>query len=199
MSIHCEDDFVQRFIQASLKLVGHFAFDVLRNGGHPFRVHIESVRNKGLYVQVTKLIETESGQTSYGQTLRFGPLQEPDSLWFGSGSYDNVSDRTFTHFVGNTFAFQKKSEVIVVATLVESFNLKSGESIQRYVSTVGNSAVPYGYIQTNRGIYVLESFNCATGFVKNAKPDTPTDETYMCYEGTQLQPLVTKTLMKPSE
>lgn len=42
------------------------------------------------------------------------------------------------------------------------FQLDEGEEVIRFVSTVGNSCVPYGWIETKTSYIGLEQFSCET-------------------------------------
>ena len=67
-----------------------------------------------------------------------------DTIWVGNGEYSNVHKEDF---LGNTILFVKKNECISIASEINSFILRKGEKVINYVSTVGNSGVPYGYIR----------------------------------------------------
>jgi len=76
----------------------------------------------------------------------------------------------------------KGNACISVASGISSFTLKKNEYVIRYISTVGNSAVPYGYIQTNLGYYALASFNCDTGFISSKYVKSEEGLNLSCWE-----------------
>lgn len=74
--------------------------------------------------------------------------------------------------IGNAFLLVQEKNRIQTCTYVgisvEQITLEKGEQVLRYVSKVGNSDVPYGYIVTTKGIYTLASNNCRNSFIPNS-------------------------------
>lgn len=89
------------------------------------------------------------------------------SVWVGQGEYHNWDSLDADCF-GNTALIVRGRTAWSVASDIRTFTLAARERVVEYVSSVGNSSVPYGFIRTSRGVYVLESFNCDTGFLPTA-------------------------------
>lgn len=145
------------------KLVKHGRVSkaTLDNGGRPYMVIVidkdDDETNKLDVVVVC--IDGDEGREGrvLGKTMTF---RDVDCVWFGCGEYGDVNEKR----VGNTVLITKEEGTRQVCTSVAGsviqFTLKDNERVSKYVSTVGNSAVPYGWIETDRGVYALDSFNC---------------------------------------
>ena len=71
-----------------------------------------------------------------------------DEVWFGSGSYDNVDDRRYEHFDCNTVLFRDGQTCFWLGAGLHTFELEKGDELTKFRSTVQNSCVPYGWIDT---------------------------------------------------
>lgn len=97
-----------------------------------------------------------------------------NEVWYGCGSYDNPRDVSSEHFVGNTVLLVTDSHYYSVAgSTVLQFKRHKGETVKEYVSTLGNSAVPYGHLVTSRGLYMISGFSCVSAPVYSEKPCQP--------------------------
>lgn len=98
--------------------------------------------------------------------------------WFGSGNDGDTEDFDEETFGNVVLLVTSSGLCTVVSTHLEVFQLDRNERVKRFVSTVGSGGVPYGFIQTTKGTYMLGSFNCTTAFVpKNVPLD---DEDAQC-------------------
>jgi len=144
---------------------GKFSFTTLDNGAEPFRITVEKNNTGKLKV----ILSDNTFGKEYPREDKFKRfnilLDDVDTIWLGSGSYENYFDRSEEQYLGNTALLVKGNTCISVARDIEEFTLSDNERVTRYISSVGNSAVPYGWIETNLGYYALESFNCDTGFL----------------------------------
>ena len=71
-------------------------------------------------------------------------------------------------FMANTMLIVQEDIVTSISSKIVEFRLNPYEEeyITRYISTVdGQSGSPYGWIETNLGLYATE-FNCVTGYIR---------------------------------
>jgi len=159
-----EDPKVAKIFRDKLEK-GEFSFTVLDNGGKPFRVIVKKNNTGKLKVKLTD----NTVNSKYPRKDKFKAfvkvIDDVDTIWLGSGTYNNYFNRSEEHYLGNTALLTKNNTCISVASYITEFNLSNGEYVTRYISSVGNSAVPYGWIETNYGYYAIDSFNCDTGFL----------------------------------
>lgn len=107
-------------------------YKTLDNGGNPFSVEINSNLR-------TVSVNTLNCKSKYNQDWRY------KKLFIGKGSYNTTDE----DFVGNAILFKVKSEnntYVYICERVIVFDLQ--EPICHFVSTVGNSGVPYSYAVT---------------------------------------------------
>jgi len=76
-------------------------------------------------------------------------IENADTIWIGCGSYENVNDTSSELYAGNSALVIKGSICTIIGSDVSSFELLNNEKVIYYQSTVQNSGVPYGYIETN--------------------------------------------------
>jgi len=160
--------------------IGRIYFQVLDNGGEPFRVTL-SQAGRGDKAQLNVEIQDNyplDDEYAVRPGLFAGgslSLVDVDQVWLGSGYDGRVLDDPEAT-IGNTALIVKGNEVMWVGSSVSVFQLQKGERIVNFVSTVGNSAVPYGYIETNLNYYGFYHFTCADGMIAKADlPDAPED------------------------
>lgn len=146
-----------------LNTKGLVSFPTLDNGGQPFRISVKLQSNKiasKLKVQITDNT-TKDGYPRKDSFLNFKMVFENvGQLWLGAGSYDDYYDTSAKHYTGNTVLLVIGNKCISVSSSIIEFYLHDGEYITKYISTVGNSAVPYGWIETNLAYIAIGSFNC---------------------------------------
>lgn len=164
--IHAEDPKVAKMYERQLRDKGAATFTVLDNGGAPFKLRIKPQRNGLFKVTVSdNYVRSEYPREDKwaGFSMDFPDVEQ---VWVGSGSYDDPYDRSHKHYAGNTALLIQGNVATSIAAAIMEFKLAKGEKVTRYYSTVGNSAVPYGWIETNDGYYALGTFNCDTGFIR---------------------------------
>ena len=81
-------------------------------------------------------------------------IENADEIWYVSELYPNKN------YFGNTVLIVIGKKCISISNRIFTFLLLPEENVIDYVSTVGNSSVPYGFITTDNGIYALPGFNC---------------------------------------
>ena len=190
MSIHCVDPYVKTAFDSALKFFGQVTFTVLDNGGTPFSVQVIRFTKAGresntLDAIIRPLKDYDMLAEMKAKTPKPGVTIETDmkhpfadspvihiskftDLYLGSGTYDDFYDKSYSHFAGNTCLFVKRADrdetgpdiCVSVASHVYMFSLQPDDSIFNLYSTVGNSAVPYGFIESKEGYYLVGSFNC---------------------------------------
>lgn len=158
-------------------------FFTLDNGGDAFWVEIQ---NRMVHV------------FSENKKRELLHVQNFDSLWLGCGTYDDPFDMSRPHYPGNTVLIQKQHTCHLVGTQIVKFALHQNEHIKFFVSTVGNAAVPYGFLITNQRLIIHQSNNCATGFVllQDLAEDIANFDTFSeliseftCFEDNRLRPM----------
>lgn len=140
----------------------------LDNGGHPFTVFIEKPFKDNGFLNAMVVCTDFEGESS-------SPLRLPgvvytsrsvDCVWFGSASYDddgnvNPAPPTLRDWeVGNSVLIVDGRTCVAVSSKVVRFTLAPGESVTSFISAVGNSAATYGWIETTKGVYFIDGFNC---------------------------------------
>ena len=128
----------------------------LDNGGKPFKIKVISQSDTYIYVNVS----VDINYNKFEDIPRFVEvmcIEKADAIWYGSGSYNNEFEEKH---IGNTILITKGKTCISISNIICIFELKNDEHVVDYVSTVGNSCVPYGFITTTHGIYCLPGSNC---------------------------------------
>lgn len=133
---------------------GGYLGEAIDNGGVAFYYFIHLDQESG-DLTVTVKPQNSEGIKPFSLVV--------DEIWLGSGEYDNVNSRRASHFDGNTILFRKGRDCYWVGLEMVCFELNEGEKLVSFRSTVGNSCVPYGWIETNTHYLGLESFTCETG------------------------------------
>ena len=174
-AIHINVPGLARNIQQEVVHGGSFTFATLDNGNQPFRLT--------LFPFFIKLgdnsHEKDDTGLSYPRTDRYTgfsiDIKRMSDIWIGTGTYDDESDLTHCRYFGSSALIvipsrrsSKGALVLVISSDVSAFTLDPGESVVNFVSTVGNSAVPYGWIETTKGKYFVQSFNCTSGFIPSS-------------------------------
>jgi hypothetical protein len=210
MSIHCESSKVKTVVENALSVFQNFTFHVLDNGGHPFRVELTTQRDlqKKLRARVIPIkydYDEDDNDIAYFLYTKALVFSDLESVWLGSGSYYDVNDTSYGHYAGNTCLLVKGQTVVSVAASVDTFQLPKNDSITHYVCTVGNSAVPVGYIQTKRGVYTLQATNCESYYFPGLQVNRNSHEESDMYSCVSLKhfsypvkpkPFKVKTLIK---
>ena len=191
-AIHTSIGRVTERIKREVSQRGYSTFRTLDNGGHPFRLKLYP---DSIQLRDNSNEKDEDGEANPREDRFTGfsvDIKRASEIWIGTGAGPDVTDLTYPHYFGSSaiivvpsmFRLSKKPRgdlIIVVSSDVSVFSLTPGESVVRFVSTVGNSAVPYGWIETTKGKYFIESFNCASGFV----PLSMRVESPFCIEDSQ--------------
>lgn len=149
--IRAADKKVERRLNEELYRVGFVTLTTTDNGGRPFQVTVCENADDGIDVVV--LCKDAYAHQKFGKTLT---LRGVDRVWVGCGEYGKPGDS----FVGNTVLLTQGNKCTSVASAVLTFSIGKTDNIVRYVSTMGNSAVPYGWIETSKGLFATSSFNC---------------------------------------
>lgn len=130
------------------------------NGGRPFEVSIDRAADRP-FVTVGK--HRDHDQDDCGPDCVYEPLVSwrYRQVWIGQGTDCPEDDQgAWTH--GNTVLVQplpddekKANTLVIIQSSIESFQLKDAdEVVTRYSSRIGNSDVPYPYIETNKNVYL---------------------------------------------
>ena len=82
-----------------------------------------------------------------------------DEIWIGCGSYGDLFDMA-EHTIGNAVLIRKGQFCWLIGKSISTFMLNENERIIKYVSTVQNSGVPYGYTETNLRYIGIKDNNC---------------------------------------
>jgi len=147
----------------------------LDNGAQPFKVVLRYENGKVNATFSDNTSVPDKWGESFARQDKFNGfskrIPDVDEIWLGCGSYDDVYDKSNKWYIGNTALLVKGQQCISLASTINQFKLSKGEKITNYISTVGNNAVPYGWIETTKGYYALASFNCATGFLPTEEFD----------------------------
>jgi hypothetical protein len=167
---------VTKAVQQQIVKGGHVTFATLDNGGEPFRLTLFPS-----YIQLrdnSDEMDDDDDDENHSRGDGFSgfsiDIKHASEIWIGTGAQDDVTDLTYAHYFGSAALIiipsrlPKKNKgdlVLVVSSNVSAFTLDVGERVVRFVSTVGNSAVSYGWIETTKGKYFLKSFNCSSGFL----------------------------------
>lgn len=189
--IQAEDERVRASIMGDLKLGFNVITRVWDNGGHPFHISIRRGEGGKVDADILCVEEFEKKRRRFGKMYR---MRGADSVWYGCGSYAGP-EKNYKEYMGNTMLIVRGRTCVSVASEVRQFTLRKDEEVTRYVSIVKNAGVPYGYIETTHGIYVLDSFNCSNGFIPWDKVRL-NETNLMCNRGPDLVPINTlKTIM----
>lgn len=184
IKIFAADKSIVRRIENAIKTKGEFVFKTMDNGGQPHKVVIND--NKVIFMDNSD--DPRSGYDSVRNDKFQGfvkVVQNPDEIWIGTGADENVLDKSSKRFLGNTALVIKGNTATSLASSIHTFELSDGEHVTSYTSTVGNSGVPYGWIETNKGYYALKSFNCETGFLSHQDYDQDTLTDLSCWRASK--------------
>ena len=98
-------------------------------------------------------------------------LSNVREVWLGCGSYDNPKDYKDS-YVGNVVLIRQNRICYIVGNYIQKFMLRRRERIFKFLSTVGNSGVPYGYMITDSRYILFNTNNCATdGYILKKELD----------------------------
>ena len=147
---------VVRYVRKTMQVT------TLSNGGKKFIVEFD---NKKPIVSVYFAFLPEHQRTFV--------VFEPDEVWIGCGSYGDVNDMA-KYTIGNAVLIRKGRFCWLIGTGIHTFVLNDEERIIKYVSTVQNSGVPYGYIETDTRYIGIKNNNCE----KSLTVDKSSSETY---------------------
>jgi hypothetical protein len=162
LKINAADKAVVKMFEKRLAKDGSVEFAILDGG---FKVVVKP--NSVTFLDNTSTPD-EWGDTFPRQDKYLGfskTIKDVDELWIGTGSYDNVNDKSNKFSIGNTALIVKGNKCISLASYISEFRLAEHEKVTKYISTVGNNGVPSGWIKTTKGYYAISSFNCTTGFL----------------------------------
>ena len=118
----------------------------LDNGGHTFTVKFNE---KGVYVESLQLEKHPSVLI----------VLNVDEIWIGCGSYGDLFDMA-EYTIGNAVLIRKGRFCWLIGKSISTFMLNENERIIKYISTVQNSGVPYGYTETNLRYIGIKDNNC---------------------------------------
>ena len=82
-----------------------------------------------------------------------------DEIWIGCGSYGDLFDMA-EYTIGNAVLIRKGRFCWLIGRGISTFMLNENERIVKYISTVQNSGVPYGYTETNLRYIGIKGNNC---------------------------------------
>jgi len=116
-------------------------FNTLDNGADAFRVKILPKERKIIIINYDYFMRNLEIIDHF--------IENVDIIWIGCGSYEDVNDTSEDFFTGNSALVIKGSTCTIIGSDVISFELLNNEKVIYYQSTVGNSGVPYGYVETN--------------------------------------------------
>lgn len=174
--INAANETVQRENRDLLIANQPLKFKIIDNGFEAFDVRIVR-RDKDILVDVTVNLDDENEDVGfvprYKHLFRLG---EVDSIWLGCGHYGKPGPED----VGNSILVVKGDVCTHIGPTISEFKLRKGEYITNFISTLGNSAVVYGYIQSNLGFYGLHSFTCETGYIP--LKEMPKDADLICWD-----------------
>ncbi len=180
--VFAENARVQASLRAALDSEGEVVVTTWYNGGEGFKVTVtKSRRDDGLLVANIQVMDY-SDHKHVQVSIR---IDDVVAVGFGCGENEDISDK----FVGNAVAIVRSDNHVLVAGgqhLVQYPLVSADEKVYRFVSTLGNNGVPYGWVQTSRGVYVTNNINCAQGYLADPGPGW-----YLCVQAKspQLRPL----------
>ena len=140
---------------------------VLDTGGRPYTVFLSLSSESDSRAHVMVVCSDFDGAPDRAPGV-VHLARDVDTVWFGASKYGSrgivkaTPARVDADDVGNTVLIVKGRQCTCVSSCVVQFTLQKGESVVKHVSAVGNSASTYGWIETTRGVYVVQGFNCVT-------------------------------------
>lgn len=138
---------------------GDNAFYTLNNGGRVFEVNIDYDGPTEGQLNINVGLIVDSGQNDFKIKKLFS-IKNVDALYVGSGSYDDPKDLDLSN-TGNTCLIVKGHTAISLCNRwIHKFSLFKDDPIVKYFSTVNNSGVPYGYVETKHGYFFIPGMNC---------------------------------------
>ena len=160
-------------------------FTTLDNGGAAYNVKINRSKRE---------VKIRFAETA-DEYVKFDDV---GVVWLGCGAANDVNDKTYKHYIANTALVVSGNTAAVIGGCgVYSFELLPGEKVIKYYSTVGNSATPYGYTETNRRVIGVESNNCDNIYILKTS-----DVDYSCMpidKTVGSKPLETKIIMQRND
>ena len=103
-----------------------------------------------------------------------------DEIWIGCGSYGDLFDMA-EYTIGNAVLIRKSRFCWLIGRGVSTFMLNKNERIVKYISTVQNSGVPYGFIETNLRYIGIKDNNCEKSlYLKKSLSERYTMEELQC-------------------
>lgn len=158
-------------------------YETLDNGGRPFRV-VVSGKNVTAY-------------KNFGNQKKLFELHNADKVFIGSdppGFYYNQTNKNQDH--GNSILVKKGSKYIYIGESIKEF--QTADTIKKYVSPIGNSAVPYPFaIGKNYTYLMAENKAIPTELLSLSKKRDPYEILYFPAGKTiPVVDLPTKTLVK---
>lgn len=143
-------------VPQSAKKAGRIVATTKWNGGQPWTVVVEPDR----FIKVFRNDE-ETSKPAARPTM----ATTADQVWFGDGYWGAGPPDAYSF--GNSVLLVKGRTCTVINEEAVQFKLKAGEQVQEFVSKIGNSVVPYGFIKTNKGFYTGFP-GCDRGFLSSA-------------------------------
>jgi hypothetical protein len=127
-------------------------------------------------------------------------LRNINTVWLGCGSYADPFDQDETHYAGNAvLVIHSQSRVctLIASRHVTSFTLFPRERVLRFVSTVQNSGVPYGFTETNLRYIGVADNNCGRHayVLKSEYGDVHEDQDMMCMQDEDSRELDVQVLL----
>jgi hypothetical protein len=114
------------------------------NGARPFSVHVSKAT-----VSVFKCFH-ENDLDKCSQEQEILTFKKPIKVWIGI-------EPSVPSWNGNSIIVQiNRSDYVYIGNMIFQFQLADkGEKVEKYMSIVGNSDVPYPYLITNKNIYFM--------------------------------------------
>jgi hypothetical protein len=151
--IRAESKSVTSKLNKKLVKKGRVVLETVDNAGSPFLV-VVCINDETKKLDVVIVCTDSYGTRKFGKSH---VVCDADAVWVGCGVYDKKGPQ----FVGNTVLIVHGKRMTSVSSNVYTFDLlHNDDDVVKYVSRVGNSSVPYGWIETNHGIYATDGFNC---------------------------------------
>jgi len=107
-------------------------------------------------------------------------ILDADEIWIGCGSYGDLFDMA-EYTIGNAVLIRKGRFCWLIGRGISTFMLNENARIIKYVSTVQNSGVPYGYTETNLRYIGIKDNNCEKSlYVKKTRSERYDMEQLQC-------------------
>ena len=161
--IYIKPKILQKRFHQRICLGKNITTRTLDNGGRPYKIVIKPLATNDIKITISKDMNYEDFEKE-PKFEKIMVIENADEIWYGSGCYDDELDPNKNYF-GNTVLIVIGKKCISISNRIFTFLLLPEENVIDYVSTVGNSSVPYGFITTDNGIYALPGFNCVESLV----------------------------------